>query len=287
MDVCVMAADHMTAPVLLVPWPGEIGYGDAIENARLVPVVAAHSVPGTTLGVRRALVRLFSGLGMPVVEQESLNRSGSGCLTAGVRPGTRLPSFDDLPFPAPLWTDPGFRQVPLPADARLRVGLCWHGSGGGRSSICLDDDFRCVPPAQLRPLLDVPDVAWIGLQLADHARALPIPGLDTLSVRDFADTAGLMQQLDLVITIDTSVAHLAGNLCVPTWLLLISPQARGWDGRWSRTPPLYATVRQFRQPAPGDWTSVVAQVREELQTSVPHLQMIPVVVPDAVAPTPA
>lgn len=258
---------------LLVPWPVEPwcdtgddmgGLGDAIGEARIVPYVARHS-PGATLAVRRPLVRLFSRLGLPVVAFADVDPAAyqtGGSLTAFLSPGVRLPRFDEMALP-PLWADPSIRLGG--AQARLRVGLCWHGSGGGRSAVGIDDDPRCIRPEVLRPLVELPTVEWVGLQLADHSRDLPIQGLPDVGVCDFADTAGILKQLDLVITIDTSIAHVAGNLGVPTWLLLQSPQSPGWDGgRWDCTPPLYETVRQFRQPTPGDWTSVVGRIAAEL-----------------------
>jgi len=235
------------------PERDSVPYGDVIRAARMVAFLAAHAKSGFVLAVPRALVRLFSGMGIPIVDQEEGNSTA-----AKLRPGVHMPRFEHLPFPPPLWADPTIR---LPTDGTLRVGLCWHGSGANRSAVGLDDDVRSVPSAALRSLLDVPGIAWVGLQLADHARELPIQGLDTLGVRDFADTAGILQQLDLVITIDTSVVHLAGNLCVPTWLLLAS---NGDAGLWNVTPPLYPTVRPFRQATPGDWTSVISEVRTQL-----------------------
>lgn len=90
-----------------------------------------------------------------------------------------------------------------------------------------------------------------------------------LGVWDFAGTAQVMRKLDLVITIDTSVAHLAGSLGVPTWLLLMAPRCSMWDaGRWACVPPLYPSVRQFRQRTPGDWQQVVAEVEAELRVRV-------------------
>jgi len=241
-------------PATLAPAPGRVPYGDVIRAARMVAFLAAHAKPGFVFAVPRALVRLFSGIGIPIVDQDE----GSSTLAA-LPPGVHMPRFERLPFPPPLWSDPSIR-LPL-ADGHRRVGLCWHGSGAHRSAAAVDEDPRCISPVALRSLLEVPGVAWVGLQLADHARELPIQGLDTLGVRDFADTAGIMKQLDLIITIDTSVAHLAGNLAVPTWLLLASDCDAGL---WNVSPPYYPSVRQFRQSEPGNWTSVISEVRTQL-----------------------
>lgn len=253
---------------MLAPWRG--GLGDAIQGARIIPYIAPHC-PDATLAVRRPLVRLFGSLGLAVVAWRDVDPAdypgGIGTNECAFLPaGVRLPHFEHMALPT-LWVDEDVRFLPDPA--RLHVGLCWHGSGGGRSAIGLDDDPRCVPPALLRPLLELAGVQWVGLQLADHARELPIPGLDSLGVRDFADTAGLLRQLDVVVTIDTSVAHLCGVLGVPTWLLLVSSQHPTFDGgRWNQTPPLYPTVRQFRQSMPGDWAGLMDQVAVELAAVV-------------------
>ena len=83
-------------------------------------------------------------------------------------------------------------------------------------------------------------------------------------MRDFADTAALLSQLDLLITIDTPVAHLAGALGLPVWLMLrFSPDYRWLLGR--ADSPWYPTMRLYRQPEPGDWDSVIEAVRRDLR----------------------
>src|SRR5207248_6257791 len=121
----------------------------------------------------------------------------------------------DLPA---LWADPRIDLRPLP---HPRIGVCWRGSGtGARGFLPGGADARDVPATALRALLELPRLTWVGLQLADHARELPIPALDTFGVTDFADTAGVIAQLDLVIASDTAVAHLAASLGAPTWVLV-------------------------------------------------------------------
>jgi len=89
-------------------------------------------------------------------------------------------------------------------------------------------------------------------------------GIAAPELRDFADTAALLNQLDLLITVDTSVAHLAGALGVPVWLMLrYSPDYRWLLGRTDS--PWYPTMRLYRQPSPGDWDSVIEAVRRDLR----------------------
>ena len=141
------------------------------------------------------------------------------------------------------------------APGTLRVGLAWCGS-----TLHAEDRRRSLDPGQLAPLRAWGDVRFFSLKVG--ARALPpLPGLQDLSpfIRDFGDTARLLQRLDLVLSVDTSVAHLAGALGLPTLLLLPHfPDWRwGWEGEGT---PWYPTLQLFRQPTPGDWDAVLAQV---------------------------
>jgi hypothetical protein len=126
-----------------------------------------------------------------------------------------------------------------------------------------NDRNRSVAFAEWAPLGSLPGAALVHLQ---YGAAAP-PGLAALDlgpeVGDFADTAGLVEELDLVITVDTSMVHLAGALGKPTWLLL--PYAPDW--RWLRDrsdSPWYPSVRIFRQPRPGDWAAVMAEAAAAL-----------------------
>jgi len=120
----------------------------------------------------------------------------------------------------------------------------------------------------LRPLFAVPDVSWVSLQKGrtEADGALPAAVLDvSAELTDFADTAAVLSHLDLLITVDTAVAHLAGALGRPTWLML--PFAPDW--RWSLgrdDSPWYPTMKLFRQEGPGDWNGVVARLGRELQS---------------------
>jgi ADP-heptose:LPS heptosyltransferase len=106
----------------------------------------------------------------------------------------------------------------------------------------------------------LPEVRFLSLQLGT-----PIPGIEDASTPDIWRLAQRIQALDLVITVDTALAHLAGALGVPTWTLLASPA----DWRWmvDRTDsPWYPTMRLFRQPAPGAWEPVLAEVCDALRS---------------------
>ncbi len=148
------------------------------------------------------------------------------------------------------------------ACAGLRVGLCWSGNPGQT-----DDRNRSIPLERLTSLLEIPGVRWFSLQIGEAARQLePFRGrvIDLApETDDMADTAAQIERLDLVLTVDTSVAHLAGAMGKPVWILL--PFVPDW--RWGlhrADSPWYPSARLFRQPRAGDWAAAVAAAGLEL-----------------------
>lgn len=148
--------------------------------------------------------------------------------------------------------------VPLAA-----VGLVWAGNPGH-----VNDRQRSIPQEQLLSLAATPGVSFYSLQVgaADKAqRELARAEITDLAPRftDFADSAAAIQALDLVITVDTSVAHLAGALGKPVWILL--PFVPDWRWMLNRSDsPWYPSARLFRQPKRGDWASVLKEVKQAL-----------------------
>ncbi|HWA36679.1 MAG TPA: tetratricopeptide repeat protein [Burkholderiales bacterium] len=143
---------------------------------------------------------------------------------------------------------------------RRRIGIVWAGRPTHAS-----DHARSVPLAAFVPVIEAfPEDAFVSLQGGAAARdieAVTCPLADFS--HDFADTAAILQALDLAICVDTSIAHLAGALGRPVWTLLpFSPDFR-W-GLHRETTPWYPTMRLLRQPRPGDWCSVFAVLREKL-----------------------
>jgi tetratricopeptide (TPR) repeat protein len=177
--------------------------------------------------------------------------------------GTRL---ETIPASVPYLPLPPVARFPLPpaVPGRLRVGLVWAGGTGH-----LNDKMRSIPLQRFLPLLQTADCDFFSLQVGPRTADLAalsagIRVTDIGShVRDFADTAAVIRQLDLIISVDTAALHLAGALARPAWALL--PYAPDW--RWllqREDTPWYPTMRLFRQVAPGDWTGVFSRVREEL-----------------------
>jgi ADP-heptose:LPS heptosyltransferase len=150
---------------------------------------------------------------------------------------------------------------------RLRVGLVWSGNPKHRN-----DHNRSMPLRTLSGILDA-DATFVSLQKdprpQDKAVLLELADIIDLTagLTDFAETAALLRCLDLVITVDTSVAHLAGALGCPTWILL--PYTPDWRWLLGRDDsPWYPTVRLFRQPQPRDYDSVIDRVRDELTAMI-------------------
>ena len=151
---------------------------------------------------------------------------------------------------------------PLPGEGTLRVGVAWAGNPAHKN-----DRRRSLTLDHLAPLADVPGVTFVGLQDKPRAEQTPPAGLNLALLPETWNNlpwlAAAVERLDLVITVDTLQAHLAGALGRPVWVLL--PFAPDW--RWmrrGRDTPWYPTMRLFRQPARGDWASVIQTVRRQL-----------------------
>jgi ADP-heptose:LPS heptosyltransferase len=148
---------------------------------------------------------------------------------------------------------------------RRRIGLAWAGNKDHRN-----DRHRSMPLAALRPLLELTEFHFVALQKgprpgdAELLGAMPEMLHVGDRIEDFADMAAIIAELDMVITVDTAVAHVAGGLGKPVWILLpFSP-----DWRWlldREDSPWYPTARLFRQSAIGDWAGPVDRVRQALR----------------------
>jgi tetratricopeptide (TPR) repeat protein len=250
------------------------GLGDTVQFSRYAAVVAAQGAR-VVLEVDAVLQPLLSGLA-----------GVAHCLARGIDampsvdyhcPLSSLPlafatRLDTIPAaPAYLPCPPTERRAlweqRLGPHDRLRIGLVWSGNPAH-----LNDHHRSIPLATLAPLLDV-GARFVSLQkevrpadkalLAERGDILDL----TADLRDFVDTAAVIDGLDLVITVDTSVAHLAGALGKPTWIMLpYTPDYRWLLGR--DDSPWYPSVRLFRQDARRDYADVIARVRDALVRQV-------------------
>ena len=259
-----------------VPRPGqtllltcEQGLGDAIQFVRFARPLAASGMRIVVVAPR-GLMRLFAtvpgvaGTGsaddrLPACDAQLPMLSAAGAL--GVVPAT-IPG--DVPY---LEADPARRARAAAEIATtpgaLRVGLVWAGNARHPN-----DRRRSAPLAALAPLFGIAGVAWFSLQKGDAgdepARVPAAAALEPLPAdNDLDDTAARIAELDLVVSVDTSVAHLAGALGRPVWILL--PYAPDWRWQLGRSDSAwYPTARLFRQPRRGDWGAVARDVAAAL-----------------------
>jgi tetratricopeptide (TPR) repeat protein len=243
----------------------EQGLGDTLQFARYIPMVAERA-QRVYLWCQAPLERLISQWPKVHLLTDLSQRLPSYDLHCAVTSlplafGTRLESIPaDVPYllPDPLLVENWKRR--LDGSKRLRVGLVWAGNPQHQN-----DRQRSIALSRLAPLAKFADrVAFYGLQKGEAARQrTDIPELNLIDLsdelNDFVDTAAVISCLDLLISVDTAVAHLAGALGKPAWTLL----AFASDWRWmlDRTDsPWYPTMRLFRQRTAGDWEEPVAQV---------------------------
>lgn len=266
------------------------GMGDAIQFFRYVPMVRARggqvillSYPplrrllGSQEGVTQFIGRDQATFGSQwIVEQgaEPLPQFDVHCLLMSLVRifGTTLESIPaHVPYIVPdASLVEHWRQRLAGEPAAIKVGLVWAGNPNPPSN-----RKRSTTLAAMAPLADVSGVRFYSLQKGEAAGQARHPphGMELVDwmqeVSDFADTAALAVNLDLVISIDTSVAHLAGALGLPTWVAL--PFAADW--RWLRQrsdSPWYPTMHLFRQPRIGDWEATMKQIAAELQNFKPR-----------------
>jgi len=260
----------------------EAGHGDMIQFCRYAAVIKAQGAAHITLLCHPALKRLFATLDAVdavIGLDEPIARSGwdfwTPPLSIPYHCNTRV---DSIPAAIPYLRarpDQIAQWAPtLPAHG-IRVGLAWKGSPEFEN-----DADRSLPRLEaLVPLGAVTGARFVSLQkgAGEAEAAQPPPGLPLVHfgsrIEDFADTAAIVTGLDLVICVDTALAHLAGALGKPCWVLL--PYYKT-DWRWltGRTDsPWYPGVmRLFRQPAMGDWASVITEVGAALQRFVQSRQ---------------
>uniref|UniRef100_UPI003457B40F tetratricopeptide repeat protein n=1 Tax=Polaromonas sp. 39-63-25 TaxID=1970420 RepID=UPI003457B40F len=239
----------------------EQGLGDTLQFCRYARQVAALGAT-VVLEVQPALKTLLQdleGVSLVLGRGERLPDVDCHCplLSLPLAFKVDLGNISGEPY---LHSDPDKRQAwqeRLGPGRNKRIGLVWSGSTGHQN-----DHNRSLALADMRGLLSE-RAEWYCLQKelrpADQATLANTPGLTFLgdSFQDFSDTAAVVALMDLVITVDTSVAHLAGAMGKEVWLLL----AYSPDWRWS---PWYGSARLFRQSAPGDWAGVLTQVQAAL-----------------------
>ena len=256
----------------------EQGLGDAIHFARFV-AAARERARSVTLRVAAPLVGLLArSLDCRVI---ALDDPGGRERPAASIEMMSLPhalGLGDRCVEAPaayLRADPRRADALaalLPRHAVPSVGVAWAASSA-HATEATPYSRRSVPAPLLRGLAELPGWRAVSLQVGPRARdAAALPGvLDAAPLlKDFDDTAALVAQLDAVVTVDTSIAHLAGALGKP--VLLLAPYAANWQWMHGEATPWYPLLRSFRQDAPGDWSgpirSAIAALSQRAVTAV-------------------
>ncbi|MGH7995903.1 MAG: glycosyltransferase family 9 protein, partial [Opitutaceae bacterium] len=249
----------------------EQGFGDMIQFVRFAPLLARLGAR-VHLEAEAPLARLFQAsfpeieaihlVGAPIPQCEEHCTVPSLPLAFGTELASIPAAIPYLRAPEPLpplWGETA-------SAGPFRVGLAWSGNPAHHN-----DRNRSIPFARFRLAFDGLDRRFVSLQ--KDVRPADAAVFDATSsivhaahlMTDFAATAALVEQLDLVVSVDTAVAHLAAALGKAVWLLL--PYAPDWRWMLGRTDsPWYPTMRLFRQPRAGDWDSVLAEVRANLKS---------------------
>lgn len=253
----------------------EQGYGDCLQFCRYAPLLADQGAE-ILLRVYPALVPLMRTLAGPkdVFSTDEAPPDHDFHLPMMSAPLFCASRPDNLPGNTPYLTAPpdrrAFWRQRLAGEVRPKVGLVWAGDGRPHDPYAQAvDRRRSLPLTSLSPLLQNRDICFVSLQkgaAGTQIRALKeeLRPLDWMAeIDDFADTAALVSELDLVISVDTAVAHLAGALARPVWIL------SRFDGCWRwlqdrPDTPWYPTARLFRQMKAGDWDSVAARLARHL-----------------------
>ncbi|HSE79972.1 MAG TPA: tetratricopeptide repeat protein [Alphaproteobacteria bacterium] len=242
----------------------EQGLGDTIQFARYLPLLVERGAR-VVAAVQTPLIRLLRA-SMPMIE--IVDREAPVAELDMHAPMLSLPrgfgtTLRDIPARMPY-----LRAADSEAFANdskgFKVGLVWAGAAENPN-----DRFRSIAVRDLAPILAVRGATFYSLQVGANSSVLravadrpPIADL-TPRLIDFADTADAVAALDLIIAVDTAVAHLAGALGKPVWTLIATPA----DWRWmiaGDDSPWYPTMRLFRQPRPGDWKTPIARIAAAL-----------------------
>ncbi len=268
------SGEPLDAQTILIQ--SEQGFGDTLQFVRYIPMVAERG-GRVVIEVPQPLVRLIHnvpGITEIIAAGDPLPRFDWHCPLLSL-PRVFKTGIANIPAPVPYLAADAERiaawRERLP-NAGLRIGISWQGNPSAAA-----DWARSVPLRYSAPIAALPGVRLVSLQKHDGVEQLELlpsgmqvetlgPDLDA-GPDAFLDTAAVMMSLDLVISCDTAIAHLAGALGRPVWLLLPhNPDWRWLAGR--EDTPWYPTARLFRQTQPGDWSGVIAKVAEAIAKQV-------------------
>ena len=261
----VWKGEPFAGKTLLLRW--EQGFGDAIMYVRYAPLVKARG-GRVILEVMEPLVDLMAtceGLDAVVSDGEPAPEFDLQISLLSL-PRVFQTELDTIPARIPYLSVParvphrqGLDRVLAATQGLTRIGLAWAGNPKH-----FRDAERSIDPVLLKPLGTIPGVVWHGFQMGGLDLPFPrIIPMEALCRSSFADTAHALSAMDLVITVDTALAHLAGALGIPVFLLVTAfPDWRWLMGR--NDSPWYPTLRLYRQPEPGNWPAVIQKVVADL-----------------------
>lgn len=248
----------------------EQGIGDLIQFSRFIPKLKQTGV-AITFVCNRSIVSLMQtsyGQYATVISEDD-QYPKTDYVTAVMSLANILNiTLDNLPHATPYLHVPEQYQIDLSHLPGKKIGLTWAGNPSHRN-----DHNRSCPLEQLTDLLQHPNVCWISLQKGANQSELELCQQQQIntclidSCQDYMATAALIQQCDAVVTVDTSIAHLAGMLRQPTWVML--PYCAEW--RWLQRredSPWYPEMRLCRQTQPGDWPDLAKRLSQQLQSGL-------------------
>nr|WP_246500069.1 tetratricopeptide repeat-containing glycosyltransferase family protein [Azospirillum soli] len=277
-DRPLWTGEALDGRILLVH--AEQGLGDTLHLVRYLPLVmeqAAARGGKLVLECQPPLSRLLADSfpGVAVVPAGDPLPAFDAHLPLLSLPRVFRTKLDDIPSSTPYLRAPGGAVLPPGRPGTLAVGLVWGGDPAHRN-----DRQRSLDLEALQALLAIPGVTFYSVQKGDKARALADADREGVvvdlgpAIGDFTDTAAFLQRMDWVVTVDTSVAHLAGALGRSVCVML--PYSPDWRWLLDRSDsPWYPTATLFRQATPGDWTGVVRAVAAHLT----HTRTTPAVGP--------
>ena len=241
----------------------EQGLGDSLQFCRYLPLMKERGL-NVIVEAPAALVRLFKQFGLPIVKRDdSLPEFDLHVpmMSLAAVFGTKL---NTVPFKdGYLATDQAWDGIAtLPGK---KIGLSWSSGIRPEQPIAVAmQERKSLRRADLEPLWALPNISWVSLQKDTPRDGIPTELIDLMpSVTDLADTAAVIKELDLVITADSAVAHLAGALGVPGWVLNRYDICWRWKSGEALSP-WYNCAKVYRQSAPGQWGDVIQNVVEDL-----------------------
>lgn len=250
------------------------GLGDTIQFFRYV-LLLARAGAEVSFAAPRKLRRLLGSAGVPLHWRDEQDVDGvfDAVLAISSLPRAFQTRIDTIPAPTPyLFAEPDliarWRARLEASGSGFRIGLCWRGNLDVRV-----DPRRSIPPDCLRPLAEMSGVKLVSLQKGGEAppwlahRFVDLAGVDA-GPDAFVDTAALMASLDLVVTCDTSIAHLAGALGRPVWVALRHVSEWRWMNQRADSP-WYSTMRLFRCAPGDDWTTLIAGMAMDVKKIQP------------------